>query len=176
MSDFDDDEADALGRSATMIESPAAIERSGVCAGPAAAVVGEAMVRCPCRRMVEKFGGDSIEGWSETGTAFQSARLRGHFAVVAERQKRRTLNSQLKNFAQAHLIARKGGFSRCAGCQTNCKYRGVYERTAERTNDRASMRDCRASRLWPGMLESAYEACWVDSSIAASQLAQKIIH
>jgi len=46
---------------ATMIESPAAIERSDVCAVPAAAVVGEAMVAIVLAdALVEKFGGDSL--------------------------------------------------------------------------------------------------------------------
>src|SRR5260370_39314725 len=47
---------------ATMAESPATIERSDVCAVPAAAVVGEAMVAIVLAdALVEKFGGDSIE-------------------------------------------------------------------------------------------------------------------
>jgi chorismate synthase len=47
---------------ATMAESPAAIERSDVCAVPAAAVVGEAMVAFVLADAVlEKFGGDSVE-------------------------------------------------------------------------------------------------------------------
>ena len=46
----------------TMTESGAAIERSDVCAVPAAAVVGEAMVALTLAdALVEKFGGDSIE-------------------------------------------------------------------------------------------------------------------
>ena len=44
-----------------MKESPAAIERSDVCAVPAAAVVGEAMVAIVLADAVlEKFGGDNI--------------------------------------------------------------------------------------------------------------------
>jgi len=47
---------------ATMTESPATIERSDVCAVPAAAVVGEAMVAFVLAdAAVEKFGGDSID-------------------------------------------------------------------------------------------------------------------
>jgi len=47
---------------ATMTESPAAIERSDVCAVPAAAVVGEAMVAIVLAdALIEKFGGDSVE-------------------------------------------------------------------------------------------------------------------
>ena len=47
---------------ATMIESPATIERSDVCAVPAAAVVAEAMVAIVLAdAAVEKFGGDSVE-------------------------------------------------------------------------------------------------------------------
>lgn len=46
---------------ATMTESPATIERSDVCAVPAAAVVGEAMVALVLADAVlEKFGGDTI--------------------------------------------------------------------------------------------------------------------
>ncbi len=46
----------------TMAESPAAIERSDVCAVPAAAVVAEAMVAFVLAdALLEKFGGDSIE-------------------------------------------------------------------------------------------------------------------
>jgi chorismate synthase len=45
----------------TMQEAPAAIERSDVCAVPAAAVVGEAMVALTLAdALVERFGGDSI--------------------------------------------------------------------------------------------------------------------
>jgi chorismate synthase len=47
----------------TMEESPAAIERSDVCAVPAAAVVGEAMVAIVLAgACVERFGGDSLDG------------------------------------------------------------------------------------------------------------------
>jgi chorismate synthase len=49
----------------TLTDAPAAIERSDVCAVPAAAVVGEAMV-------LEKFGGDSID------------EIRGHYAATAD--------------------------------------------------------------------------------------------
>ena len=46
----------------TMTESPAAIERSDVCAVTAAAVVGEAMVALVLAdALVDKFGGDSME-------------------------------------------------------------------------------------------------------------------
>ena len=46
----------------TMKESPAAIERSDVCAVPAAAVVGEAMVAFVlAEALLEKFGGDTID-------------------------------------------------------------------------------------------------------------------
>jgi chorismate synthase len=47
---------------ATMQESPATVERSDVCAVPAAAVVGEAMVAIVLAdAVIEKFGGDSVE-------------------------------------------------------------------------------------------------------------------
>src|SRR5207237_494947 len=46
----------------TMLESPATIERSDVCAVPAAAVVGEAMVAIVVAdALTEKFGGDSVD-------------------------------------------------------------------------------------------------------------------
>jgi chorismate synthase len=46
---------------ATMAESPAAIERSDVCAVPAAAVVGEAMVAIVlANAILDKFGGDTM--------------------------------------------------------------------------------------------------------------------
>jgi chorismate synthase len=46
----------------TMGDAPAAIERSDVCAVPAAAVVGEAMVAFVLAdAFLEKFGGDSID-------------------------------------------------------------------------------------------------------------------
>ena len=45
----------------TMQEAPAAIERSDVCAVPAAAIVGEAMVALTLAdALVERFGGDSV--------------------------------------------------------------------------------------------------------------------
>ena len=45
----------------TLEEAPAAIERSDVCAVPAAAVVGEAMVCLVLADAVlERFGGDSV--------------------------------------------------------------------------------------------------------------------
>jgi chorismate synthase len=57
---------------ATMTESPAAIERSDVCAVPAAAVVGEAMVAIVLAdALIEKFGGDSIEELVTNWKAFQ---------------------------------------------------------------------------------------------------------
>ncbi|MDE3157043.1 MAG: chorismate synthase [Acidobacteriota bacterium] len=58
----------------TMQESPAAIERSDVCAVPAAAVVGEAMVCLVLAdAFLEKFTGDSID---EIDRTFQASRER----------------------------------------------------------------------------------------------------
>jgi chorismate synthase len=63
---------------ATMTESPAAIERSDVCAVPAAAVVGEAMVAFVLAdAFLEKFGGDSVE------------EIARHYAATAEQVRRR---------------------------------------------------------------------------------------
>ena len=46
----------------TLAESRAAVERSDVCAVPAAAVVAEAMVALVVAdALVEKFGGDSVK-------------------------------------------------------------------------------------------------------------------
>jgi chorismate synthase len=62
----------------TMSEAPAAIERSDVCAVPAAAVVGEAMVAFVLAdAFLEKFGGDSIE------------EIRRHYQATAEQVRRR---------------------------------------------------------------------------------------
>jgi chorismate synthase len=65
---------------ATGIESPAAIERSDVCAVPAAAVVAEAMVCLVLAdAFLEKFGGDSIAE-IEANVESARARVRAHFA------------------------------------------------------------------------------------------------
>ena len=56
----------------TLQDAPAAIERSDVCAVPAAAVVGEAMVAFVLAdAFLEKFGGDSIEELVANWKAFQ---------------------------------------------------------------------------------------------------------
>jgi chorismate synthase len=65
---------------ATMTESPATIERSDVCAVPAAAVVGEAMVAIVLAdAVIEKFGGDSMDEMITNWKAF-SERTRSRFA------------------------------------------------------------------------------------------------
>jgi chorismate synthase len=65
---------------ATMIESPATVERSDVCAVPAAAVVGEAMVAIVLAdAVIEKFGGDTIEELVANWKGF-SARTASRFA------------------------------------------------------------------------------------------------
>jgi chorismate synthase len=62
----------------TMSPSPATIERSDVCAVPAAAVVGEAMVAFVlAEAFLDKFGGDSID------------EVHRHYAVTAEQVRRR---------------------------------------------------------------------------------------
>ena len=66
---------------ATMTESPATVERSDVCAVPAAAVVGEAMVAFVLAdAVVEKFGGDSMEELVANWDAFR-ARTSARFTV-----------------------------------------------------------------------------------------------
>jgi len=66
---------------ATGAESPAAIERSDVCAVPAAAVVGEAMVALVLAdALIERFGGDSIAGL-ERAMAAADAAMRGRFTA-----------------------------------------------------------------------------------------------
>jgi len=66
---------------ATMTESPAAIERSDVCAVPAAAVVGEAMVSLVLAdALLERFGGDSIAALERAMHAADEA-LRARFAA-----------------------------------------------------------------------------------------------
>ena len=63
----------------TLGEAPAAIERSDVCAVPAAAVVGEAMVSLVLAdALLERFGGDSIAGL-ERAMAAADAALRARF-------------------------------------------------------------------------------------------------
>lgn len=63
----------------TMAESPAAIERSDVCAVSAAAVVGEAMVAIVlAEAALEKFGGDSVDELVTNWRACQ-ARLAARF-------------------------------------------------------------------------------------------------
>ena len=65
----------------TMTVSPAAIERSDVCAVPAAAVVGEAMVAIVLAdAMLEKFGSDSIEEITANWEAFRRRTI-DRFAV-----------------------------------------------------------------------------------------------
>ena len=62
----------------TLAEAPAAIERSDVCAVPAAAVVGEAMIAFVLAdAFIEKFGGDSID------------EIRSHYAATAEQIRQR---------------------------------------------------------------------------------------
>jgi chorismate synthase len=62
----------------TMTEAPAAIERSDVCAVPAAAVVGEAMVAFVLAdAFLEKFGGDSVD------------EIDRHYQATAEQVRRR---------------------------------------------------------------------------------------
>jgi chorismate synthase len=64
----------------TMTESPAAIERSDICAVPAAAVVGEAMVALTLAdALLERFGGDSIAAL-ERAMASADEALRARFA------------------------------------------------------------------------------------------------
>jgi chorismate synthase len=57
----------------TLEISPAAIERSDVCAVPAAAVVGEAMVAITLAdAAIEKFGGDSIAEMQANWASFKA--------------------------------------------------------------------------------------------------------
>jgi chorismate synthase len=67
---------------ATMEPSPAAVERSDVCAVPAAAVVGEAMVALVLAdAAMEKFGGDTVDelvrGWKAFTQATSARFVRG---------------------------------------------------------------------------------------------------
>ena len=64
----------------TMAESPAAIERSDVCAVPAASVVGEAMVAIVLTTAVlEKFGGDTVTDLKNAWQSYQE-RLRSRLS------------------------------------------------------------------------------------------------
>ena len=77
----------------TLTESGAAIERSDVCAVPAAAVVGEAMVALTLAdALVEKFGGDSIaeltrpvERWKTRVGERSAARAGGELPLLTSR-------------------------------------------------------------------------------------------
>jgi chorismate synthase len=72
---------------ATMTESPAAIERSDVCAVPAAAVVGEAMVAFVLAdALLERFGADSIAALDRAMAAADAA-LRSRFAEPTQHAK-----------------------------------------------------------------------------------------
>jgi chorismate synthase len=72
---------------ATMTESPAAIERSDVCAVPAAAVVGEAMVAFVLAdALLERFGADSIAAL-DRAMASANAALRSRFAEPTQHTK-----------------------------------------------------------------------------------------
>jgi chorismate synthase len=65
----------------TMQEAPAAIERSDVCAVPAAAVVGEAMVALVVAdALVDRFGGDAIADL-ERAVAHATEAVRSRFSV-----------------------------------------------------------------------------------------------
>jgi chorismate synthase len=65
---------------ATMTESPAAIERSDVCAVPAAAVVGEAMTALVLAdALLERFGGDSVAALDRAMAASDAA-IRSRFS------------------------------------------------------------------------------------------------
>jgi chorismate synthase len=65
---------------ATMTAAPAAIERSDVCAVPAAAVVGEAMVALVLAdALLERFGGDSIAALDRAMSSADAV-MRGRFA------------------------------------------------------------------------------------------------
>ena len=78
----------------TMAVSPAAIERSDVCAVPAAAVVGEAMVAIVLAdALLEKFGGDSIEELLANWRAFR--------ARTAARFQRRSLTNNNRRTRRA---------------------------------------------------------------------------
>jgi chorismate synthase len=67
----------------TMTHAPAAIERSDVCAVPAAAVVGEGMVALVLAdALVERFGGDSMSGVARAMTSAAEA-TRARFQRVA---------------------------------------------------------------------------------------------
>jgi chorismate synthase len=80
----------------TLAEAPAAIERSDVCAVPAAAVVGEAMVAFVLAdAFLEKFGGDSIE------------EIERHYAATAEQVRRRFTTARAAAAAAAGAPAPK---------------------------------------------------------------------
>jgi chorismate synthase len=69
---------------ASMTDAPAAIERSDVCAVPAAAVVAEAMVSLVLAdALLERFGGDSVGTIEEHMREFR-ARTRARYRARAD--------------------------------------------------------------------------------------------
>jgi chorismate synthase len=67
---------------ATMSESPATVERSDICAVPAAAVVGEAMVAFVLAdALLERFGGDSVDAL-DRAMASAEANVRARFSMT----------------------------------------------------------------------------------------------
>ncbi|MCC7008911.1 MAG: chorismate synthase [Acidobacteria bacterium] len=70
----------------TMAEAPAAIERSDVCAVPAAAVVGEAMVAFVLAdALLDKFGGDTVQDLAAARAQYAD-RLAARLRVPVERK------------------------------------------------------------------------------------------
>ena len=93
----------------TMTESAAAIERSDVCAVPAAAVVGEAMVALVLAdALVEKFGGDSIAELDRAGERGGRARASGSAPGRARARARDDSSDPPLRRAPLHAAGRPG--------------------------------------------------------------------
>ena len=150
---------------ATMTESPAAIERSDVCAVPAAAVVGEAMVAIVLAdALIEKFGGDSIEELVANWQAFRerTAARFTHGSRRHDKERRARRDSQsAKSSTLLRAVTRTRQLSREPRLRTRSCMRARHVREAAERADRTDhrRRDRVHHELGPGMLESAYEAC-----------------
>ena len=135
----------------TMAESPAAIERSDVCAVPAAAVVAEAMVAFVLAdALTEKFGADSVEELQTNWRAFRdrtSARFREDPERTINARARKSTQSEDRRSERQRCMT--ACMRRCMDADTERAHRNDHRRRASRFTAN-SVLDC-----W----RSAYEAC-----------------
>ena len=134
---------------ATGIESPAAIERSDVCAVPAAAVVAEAMVCLVLAdAFLEKFGGDSIAEIVGQRRERASARPRPLLPRRRHGLRSRLLNGAADPALRRAAAARRGGAGG-AGRRDRAVDPGPHRRSAGHAAQRARRRPGRAAGRHP---------------------------